>query len=387
MRILWSSNAPWSNTGYGVQVKSVVPRLAALPEVSEVAIFAWYGLYGGTMQWGPYTVYPGFADEFGNDLIGHHAKDFGADRVITLIDVWTQKQTARKVAPAKWAPWFPVDAQPAPQMVLDALEGADPPVVYSQFAVDELEKAGVAAAYVPHGVEPSVYTVELDTATRLEWRRRLVGEACDHLTVMVAANQGYPDRKAFQVQLRAWARFAEDKPGARLYVHALAEVDQGGLNLRALAAQLGIAERVVFPDAYRYVTGLPAEYLACVYNAADVYLGAAMTEGFGIPIVEAQACGCPVVVTDYAAMSEVAHWGIKVPPADLFWGHLDAWWAWPDVEGIADALEELYEQEEIAGGQWPAEFRQIASEAIHERYGWDVVVRDYWAPLVREWAA
>lgn len=376
-----------ANTGYGVQVKSVVPRLAALPQVEEIGIFAWYGLYGGKTTWGPYTVYPGFADEFGNDLIGHHARDFRADAVITLIDVWTQQQTAQKVAPARWAPWFPVDAQPAPQMVLDALEGADPPIVYSQFAVDELEKAGVAAAYVPHGIEPDVFKVELDGPTRAEWRRRLVGPGCDHLTVMVAANQGYPDRKAFQVQLRAWAQFAKGKPGARLYVHALAQVDQGGLDLRRMVGLLGIEEQVVFPDAYAYVCGLPAQYLACVYNAADVYLGAAMTEGFGIPIIEAQACGLPVVVTDYAAMPELVRWGIKVPPADLFWGHTNSWWAWPDVQGIADALEELYAMQEAAGGDWPAEFRDAISERMHERYGWDTVVKEYWAPLLEEWAA
>lgn len=387
MRILLSSNAPWSNTGYGVQVKSVVPRLAQLPQVEEMAIFAWYGLYGGKTQWGPYTVYPAFADEYGNDLIGHHARDFRADRVITLIDVWTQKQTAKKVAPAKWSPWFPVDASPVPQMVLDALAGADPPVVYSQFALHQLEKVGIDAAYVPHGIEPSVFKVELDPTVRAEWRRRLVGPGCDHLTVMVAANQGYPDRKAFQVQLRSWARFAKDKPHARLYVHALAQVDQGGLDLGAMVAQLGIDDKVIFPDAYAYVCGLPAEYLACVYNAADVYLGAAMTEGFGIPIIEAQACGVPVVVTGYAAMPEVAHWGIAVPPADLFWGHTNAWWAWPDVQGIADALNELYAEQEAAGGDWPAEFRTNASAFMHDQYGWDTVVRNYWAPLIEEWAA
>lgn len=387
MRILFSSNAPWSNTGYGVQVKSVVPRLAQLPAVEEIAIFAWFGLYGGKTQWGPYTVYPGFADEFGNDLIGHHARDFRADRVITLIDVWTQKQTAKKVAPAKWAPWFPVDAQPVPQMVLDALEGADPPIVYSQFGVDEMERAGVAAAYVPHGIEPEIFRVEPDAAVRAEWRRRLVGPGCDHLTVMVAANQGYPDRKAFQVQLPAWAQFAKGKPGARLYIHALAQVDQGGVDLREMVRLLGIEDRVVFPEPYAYVCGLPAEYLACVYNAADVYLGAAMTEGFGIPIIEAQACGLPVVVTDYAAMPELVRWGIRVPAKDRFWGHTSSWWAWPDMQGIVEALEELYEMQEVAGGDWPLEFRDAVSDRMHNTYGWDQVVRNFWAPLIEEWAA
>ena len=50
LRILYSSNAFWSASGYGVQGRSLLPRLAELPEVGgrdNIAMFAWYGLQGG----------------------------------------------------------------------------------------------------------------------------------------------------------------------------------------------------------------------------------------------------------------------------------------------------------------------------------------------------
>lgn len=394
MRVLWSSNAPWVGSGYGVQTQAVLPRLAGLREVGgmgNVAVCAWYGLQGGVLEWptaaGPLRVLPGVGDAFGNDVIGHHARRFEADVVVTLIDVWTQKETARKVRPARWAPWFPVDCEPVPPRVLEALEGAWP-VVYSRWGQEMLEAAGVAAAYVPHGVEPGVMRVlgAGDGFDREAARVALVGPGCEHLTVMVAANTGFPDRKWFQGQLRAWAEFAEGDPGCRLYVHALAETDAGGVDLRRLVGVLGIAERVFFPDAYAYMMGLPAEYLAWVYNAADVLLGASMTEGFGVPLIEAQACGCPVVTTDFAAMPELVRWGEAVAPADRFWSPLGGWWAWPSVAGVAAALGRLAaDRERVGEGAWERARREVSAE-VQGEFGWDGVVERYWGPLVERWA-
>lgn len=293
MRILWSSNAPWVASGYGVQSRYLLPRLAALPEIGgaqNVAILAWFGMQGGVMEWGPFRVYPGGADSYGNDVIGAHCRDFQAERVITLIDVWVLDQTAQAVAPAKWSPWFPIDSDPVPAKVLAALEGADPPIVYSRWAQEMLSGLGTPSVYVPHGIEPSIFKFEPDAGLRAQWREALVGPGCTHLTVMNCANKGYPDRKFIQGQLRAWAAFAEGVPGARLYLHTGVSTDYGGIDVAALVKELGIAERVRYPDWYAYWLGMPAEYLACVYNAGDVFLGASMAEGFGIPIVEAQAC-------------------------------------------------------------------------------------------------
>lgn len=387
IRLLFSSNAFWSNSGYGVQGRSLLPRLAGLPEiggVQNVAMFAWYGLQGGMHEVNGIRCYPAGVDPYGNDIIGAHAQDWGADVVISLIDVWVMKETAQKIHPALWLPWIPIDHQPVPQVVLDSLKGAHRPLTYSKWGQQLLADAGVANTYIPHGVEPSVFCVRQSTEVR-RFRQEVLGNP-QHLTVMVAANKGYPDRKAFQVQVRAWARFAQDKPGARLYIHTEPTTMYGGIDFGALMGNLGIADKCIFPDRYQYFRGLPAEYLALIYNNADVYLGASMSEGFGIPIIEAQASGAPVIVTDFSAMPELVRWGCKVPPRDMVWTQLNSWQAWPDVDGIWEALEGLYGQWHDNGDVWPMAKRLKAEAAIHEEYGWDVIVARNWGPLFEELA-
>jgi glycosyltransferase involved in cell wall biosynthesis len=199
---------------------------------------------------------------------------------------------------------------------------------------------------------------------------------------MVAANKGYPDRKFFQGQLRAWADFARDKPGAKLYVHTEKTPMYGGIDFGAITTALGINDRVIFPESYSNFLGLPQELLSLIYNCADVFLGSSMSEGFGIPLIEAQACGTPVVTTDFSAMPELVRWGYKVAPADMIWTPMNAWQAWPSVKGITDALQALYDEWRDNGRMWKMEQRRKTSAAIHAEYDWDAIVRDQWAPLL-----
>ena len=384
LRLLYTSNAFWAASGYGVQGRSLLPRLAELPEINgrdNIAMFAWYGLQGGMHNVEGFRVYPAGADPYGNDIIGAHVKHFDANVVISLIDVWVMKETAQKIAPALWCPWLPIDHDPVPQIVLDCLQGAHLPLTYSKWGHQLLADAGVDNLYIPHGIEPSVYRVNENQDAVSQFRQEKL-RGVDHLTVMVAANKGFPDRKAFQVQLRSWAKFAKDKPGAKLYIHTEPSTRYGGIDMFTLLRHLGIGERVFFPNQYEYSQGYSAEYLAMMYNAADVFMGAAMAEGFGIPIIEAQACGTPVIVTDFSSMPELVRWGYKVAPRDMWWSPLNAWQAWPDVDGIHEALEELYAQWHDQGDRWELRQRLWASEQIHQEYSWDTITRDQWAPLM-----
>ena len=69
--------------------------------------------------------------------------------------------------------------------------------------------------------------------------------------------------------------------------------------LRSLGRELGVMQRVV------EVEDPPNELLEALYNGALVLLYPSRFEGFGWPIVEAQACGCPVICSDREPMSEV----------------------------------------------------------------------------------
>ncbi len=70
--------------------------------------------------------------------------------------------------------------------------------------------------------------------------------------------------------------------------------------LHTLADQLGIAKDVA------WVGGVPLEETVNFYRAADAFLYPSFNETFGLPILEAMACACPVVTSNVSAMPETA---------------------------------------------------------------------------------
>jgi glycosyltransferase involved in cell wall biosynthesis len=89
--------------------------------------------------------------------------------------------------------------------------------------------------------------------------------------------------------------------------------------LHAIARELDIAEDVV------WVGGVPLAETVPFYRCADVFVYPSFNETFGLPILEAMACGCPVVTSNTTAMPETAGGAaLLADPAD------------PD--SIADAL-------------------------------------------------
>jgi glycosyltransferase involved in cell wall biosynthesis len=66
-----------------------------------------------------------------------------------------------------------------------------------------------------------------------------------------------------------------------------------------LASQLGLREEIIFPGYIR------DEDLPCVYCGADIFVFPSLYEGFGLPPLEAMACGTPVVTSNVSALPEV----------------------------------------------------------------------------------
>ena len=76
-------------------------------------------------------------------------------------------------------------------------------------------------------------------------------------------------------------------------------------------AESGVGDRVIFLDEIR------DDDLAIAYGAADAYICCSLLEGFCLPILEAMACGTPVVCADAASLPEVGgEAAILAPPMD-----------------------------------------------------------------------
>jgi len=374
MRILWASNAPWTRTGYGHQTRLFVPRLEALGH--EVAIFANYGLAGSILNLSDtIKVYPAGLHAHGNDIIASHAAHYKADIVITLYDSWcfTPDVTAR----FRWVPWMPVGLEPLPEHVKQSIQTAWQPIAYSKFGERMLTEAEFEPRYVPHGIDTEAFK----PGNKTQARKRFNLDDDTFLAVMVAANKGFPARKCFPEVLWAWREFVKKRPNSFLYMHAHSGPELQGVDIPLLLHKLDMPDKVVgFCDTYQNSgPGYPDVYMADIYNAADVMLNPSMGEGFGLPILEAQACGCPVIVTDASSMSELCFAGWKVN-GQPFWSPLGAWFTIPNIEEIIDALQMAYKMRGSTA---------LAKEARHgaEPYNVNLVTEEYWKPVLADIAA
>jgi glycosyltransferase involved in cell wall biosynthesis len=100
--------------------------------------------------------------------------------------------------------------------------------------------------------------------------------------------------------LRAWALARGELSGRQLAIVGPGRDEKYVARLHSLAAELGITGDLVF------VGGVPLEETVRFYQAADVFVYPSLNETFGLPILEAMACGCPVVTSDTSAMPETA---------------------------------------------------------------------------------
>ena len=115
-------------------------------------------------------------------------------------------------------------------------------------------------------------------------------------------------RKRIDVLLRVFAAVRQELPAARL-------IRVGGpftKQQEQLVAELNLASSiVVLPNLERNV-------LAAVYRRAAVLLQPSEREGFGLPVLEALACGSPVVASELAALRETGGDAVEYcPVADL----------------------------------------------------------------------
>jgi glycosyltransferase involved in cell wall biosynthesis len=106
-------------------------------------------------------------------------------------------------------------------------------------------------------------------------------------------------RKNVQTLIRAYARWRQAETSLPKLIVA---GGKGWYYDRIFAAveSLGLTGDIIFPG---YVE---QEELPLWYNAADLFVYPSRFEGFGLPVLEAMACGVPVVTTNASSLPEVA---------------------------------------------------------------------------------
>lgn len=385
----WVSIAPWSTSGYGQQTSIQTQMLA---RDCNVQISAISGLQGTPQTWEPSGGRPiqvwNCPDGF--SFIEQYLH-FNSDVAITLFDLWAVGGEFPdlfkyiRTAPIKLGCWMPIDCEPLAkidELKLRELGDQVTPIAMSRHGAKMLKAAGFSPLYIPHSIDTDLFKPVDDKRTL---REKL---GLDPNKFIIGMNAANTMRKAWDEQLTAFKRFHARHPNSHLLIHSAEQRDSDdGINLIVLLENLGLNECIGFTEQFSYRNGLLGlPFLAKWYNAIDVLSLCSYGEGFGIPIIEAQACGVPVIVNDASAMTELSTPGWQVSGQPYWNAFHNARLMIPDIDKIDRAYENAYREWQNAQvvrspiQDWTN--RQQGAREFALRYDMHRVYDKFWRPAL-----
>jgi len=373
LRILFSTNAPWSTSGYAQQIRELAPKIRDAGY--DVGIVCFYGLDGGKIILDGITMYPKIGDMWGEDAVINHQNDFKADVVITLQDIWVLKPEALKHF-KNWIAIVPIDHEPTPPAIRERLKMAYRVITYSPFGKRQLQEEGINSTYIPHTVDIKLFK----KVNKSEMRKQLNIPEDIFLFGMVAANKDNPSRKSFQEAMDAFAIFHKKHPKSGMYFHTMVKSSPGfqGFPIEDYAKVLGIQDSIYTIPLYELLYKVSKEDMHKIYNAFDCLLSPSENEGFGVPIIEAQACEIPVITTRFTAMRDM----IVEDKTGFFcevnykrFTPLGSYVAMPDINSIYKAMKKVYSANREKMGQEGRKF-------VSENFDLNKVFKEKWLPFL-----
>jgi glycosyltransferase involved in cell wall biosynthesis len=298
-----------------------------------------------------------------NEMIARSRSSF----FVSLQDIFMFEPGAIHCLSAVWMPLHFVPVEHPTVLALADFDMQLPISGWGACLLEPLQRPPKCARHidvVAHGRCTKTYSPDWDNEEEKKRTRFLWGWPQDAFVILlIASNSEESGRKAFDAQLQAFSAFKAIHSNAWLHIHAesvraydiprlletFGEFDGRSTHVnledhraRTFNEAPVQGERVSMTPSTS-LNSVSEEGIAKMYRASDVLLAATCSEGCGVPILEAQFCGCPVVTTRATAMWEETHLGISVKPVQWI-ARMDfnSGWMLPNVPGIVEALSEIY---------------------------------------------
>ena len=243
------------------------------------------------------------------------------------------------------------------------MAGADRVWVPSTWGRQVMIDDGVPAKridVVPEGVDPEMFCPEGPRT-----------DAFDNKTGFKFLNIGrYEDRKGTRMLIEAFdAEFGANEPVCLLLsCHNAHDKDYDpGAVLRAIKPR--------HPNKLVFIPPLKSfHHMATIYRACDAFVSPFRAEGWGLPLLEAMACGLPVIATGYSAPTDflgAEAWriGHRVVPIETPYFKRDdgdyGQWALPDRDHLRALMREVYENPAAAQRR-----ALVGSERVRRDFSW-----------------
>jgi len=231
------------------------------------------------------------------------------------------------------------------------------------------EEAGFKSEYLPWGIDTKLFSP--DTSKRKHFRNSL-GITDDTFLIGCVGGIYWQDRKNLQGLIKAFNIFSEKYPNSKLYLHTLAISE-------LIWDEIKKNKNILYCDQGRYILGNISQYeISEAYNGFDVFCLPTKGEAYGIPLIEAQSCGCPVITTDSSACREHTFAGWLIP-SEPERGPYESMWAKTRLLDIIGYLELAYRHLKLEKIDLGLLARQCTKE-----FDWDIVYQKYWKPFLKK---
>lgn len=194
---------------------------------------------------------------------------------------------------------------------------------------------------IPHGFDPAIHRpAKPDRRAELRRAHGLEGQF-----VFLAVGAMYP-RKGVAPLLKAFAAVAAKHPNVRLLLKGLDDIYASKAAIKYAGRDLSPAEAALIKPRMRYLgKSLQSEAVAELYQLADVFVSPYFAEGFNMPVLEAVACGTPVICTAGGPTDDFTEedFALRIDSAPEPAPDRPGTWLRPDVDHLAALMIETVE--------------------------------------------
>jgi glycosyltransferase involved in cell wall biosynthesis len=421
-RIFMCAESSHVDSGFGNYTRNILSRLYATGkyEIAELSAYRSPEMKN-KFPWKTYPVVPPQSDKellqtysskpqhaFGAWAFETAVQDFKPDIVFDVRDYWMLNFPEN----SPYRPFFhwmiapTIDSDPQKKEWLQTFSNADTVSGHTQWGVEYLKSTKIPMNLVEpvnDAVNTDIFRVSSQPKDTIKSQLGL--NPNDFIIGSVMRNQ---KRKLIPNLIKIIKNVAKTVPNAKLYLHT-SYPDMNGWDLPSLLIEHDAENLVYFSykcaNCGKYFSGTYAEppvacphckknsagfcsvanglsepELANIFNAFDVYIQYAICEGFGIPPVEAAACGVPVVTIDHGAMAEIGRGiGADIVPLSCSFRELEtgADRVYPDDKKCCDILIDKYKEISKMSFINRMKLAESVREKSIKKYDWDKTAKTF----------